>query len=95
MPSRPNSFAVWRRLHLLFGSSSSSVGSSGVGRGRSSVGSGRSSSVSSGVGGGVGSSFGSGVGGSSFFSLLAAGRQSESGAGSGSSENDLAHECIP
>ena len=106
-PSRPDFFALRRRLHLL-GSVRSSVGSSvgsafnsssafsgssassggSVGRGSSGVG-GSSRSVSSGVGGGVGGDS-SGV-----FSLFTAGRESESGAGSGSSENDLAHECIP
>ena len=97
-PPRPPIFAVRRRLHLLGGirSSGSSVASSvgcssssvscrggSIGCNSSSVGC--SSSFSS----GFGSSFGSSFGG--FRSLFRAGRESESGAGSGSSENDLAH----
>lgn len=111
-PSRPNSFAVRRRLHLLGGirSSSSSIGSSArgsrsgarssgssVNRGArsdactSSSSTGSVSCSSSSIGCSVGSSVRSSS--SSVFSLFRrAGRESESGAGSGSSENDLAHE---
>ena len=105
LPSAPQSFAVWRRLHLLAGirSSSSSVGRSGSGFRSSASSGGRGGRSSVGRGGSSGSGFRSGVGcgGSSFSSSvrsggsgvfsLAASRESESGAGSSGDENDLAH----